>query len=463
MMNPENHSPYDDEKFEAAFQAVLQMKKKDYPSYIGGLKIASGVEFVVNSPIDGSITFGTFQEPEDGITERAVDVAAKAHSAWVGTPILKRAELFEKLLETVKAQRYRLAAMVLLSSGMTRKESVSEVDRLIEVISAECAKAGNNPKGKTGVWGIITSYNSPLASPMGHAVAAMIAGNTVVVMPSKYCPVPVYMVYDMMENAGLPAGVMNLIIDRKDKAYGRLANDHRLEGIAISGSGEYLEEMIFLQVDDELKVLNELKGMNPIIVNRPGDVNAAASDILSSAFRRSGQGLFSTSKVIVTAEDSNKLVNALLEKVRELKIGDPADADTFAGPLMSDANAKKFIKTAERIRGNILYGAKKVENEFTRNGSYFTPAIVMGLSDDNELMYMDSGLPFLCIKTVTDVDSAFEELEETECGLSAGIMSKDQRAVERFLSETDVQFKFVNESSASLRPAVYARMEEFLK
>ncbi|MDR2698794.1 MAG: aldehyde dehydrogenase family protein [Candidatus Methanoplasma sp.] len=463
MTSPEPLSPYDDEKFEAAFQAALQMKKKDYPSYIGGIKIASGNEFVVRSPIDGSISFGMFQEPEDGITDRAVEVALKAHAAWEKTPMQDRIEYFEKLLDIVKAQRYRLAATVLLSSGMTRQESAEEIDRLIEIISRECANAKSGMKGKTGVWGVITSYNSPLASPVGHAAAAMIAGNTVVVMPSRYCPVPVYMVYEMMETIGLPPGVMNLVVDRKDRTYEQLANDLRLEGIVISGSAEYLEEMIFLQVDDELKVLNELKGMNPIVVHRPGDINAAARDILTSAFRYSGQRLFSTSKIIVTAEDGSKLINALLEKAKELKIGDPADADVFSGPIISEANAKDFVKRTEKTKGNILYGAKKVDDEFTRNGQYFTPAVIAGLGNDDDLMYMDSGLPILCIKTVQSFDSALDELAETECGLSAGIMSKDQRAVERFLSETDVMFKFVNESSASLRPGVYARAEEFLK
>jgi len=274
---------------------------------------------------------------------------------------------------------------------------------------------------------------------------------------------PVYMLYEMMENVGLPSGVMNLIIDRKNTSYVKLANDARLEGVVISGSAEYLEDMIFLQVDDELKVLNEIKGMSPIIVHKPGDVKAAALDIISSAFSFSGQRLFSTSKIIVTAEDSNKLVNAILEKVKELKIGDPAEADVFAGPLISAANAAKFTKTMDSVKGNILYGAKKVEGEFTQNGSYYTPAILTGLSEDNDLLYMDPGLPVLCIKTVQTVDEAFEELEETECGLCAGIMTKDPRLIERFLSEADVLNKFVNESSLSLRPAVYARAEEFLK
>ncbi|MCL2031831.1 MAG: aldehyde dehydrogenase family protein [Methanomassiliicoccaceae archaeon] len=457
-----DHPPYDDEKFETAFQAALQIKKRDYPSYIGGMKVASGAEFIVKSPIDSSISFGAFQEPEDGITDLAVDAAVKAHSSWASMPAQDRIGYFDSLLETIRTQRYRLAAIVLLSSGMTRQESVAEVDRLIEIIS-ECATAKSIKKGKTGVWGIITSYNSPLASPVGHAVAAMIAGNTVVVMPSRYCPVPVYMAYEMMENAGLPPGVMNLIVDKKNRTYEQLANDLRLEGILISGSADYLEDMMFLQIDDELKVLNELKGMNPIIVHRPGDINTAAKDILSSAFRYSGQRLFSSSKLIVTSEDSNRLINALLEKVKELKTGDPADADTFAGPMISEAAGKEFVNKTDKVRGNILYGARKVEDEFTRNGSYFTPAVISGLGDDNELMYMDSGLPILSIKIVQDMDSAIEELEETECGLSAGIMSKDQRAVDRFLSEADVKFKFVNESSTSLRPAAYARAEEFLK
>lgn len=462
MMNSEGRPAYDDDKFEAAFQAALQMKKKDHPSYIGGMKVASGTEFAVKSPIDSSISFGTFQEPEDGTADRAVDVALKVHEGWAETPLQARTGFFGDLLEMIRSQRYRLAAMVLLSSGMTRQESVSEVDRLIEIISSECGKAKNTVKGRTGVWGIFSSYNSPLASPMGHAAAAMIAGNTVIVMPSRHCPSPVYAVYEMMESISFPSGVMNLIVDRKDRTYGQLANDPRLEGIVISGSEEYLEEMMFLQVDDELKVLNELKGMNPIIVHKPGDVNAAVRDILSSAFSYSGQRLFSTSKLIVTAEDSNRLMNTLLEKVRELKIGDPADADVFSGPIISERNAKKFTESIEKVRGSVLYGAKRVDGEFTGNGQFYTPAIVAGLGDDNELMFMDSGLPILCIKTVQDLDAAMAELEETECGLSAGIMSKDQRAADRFLSEADVRFKFVNSSSMTLQPAVYARAEEFI-
>ena len=453
---------YDDEKFEAAFQAALQLKKRDHPSFIGGMKVASGLEFAVKSPIDNTIGFGTFQEPEKGTADMAVELAAKVHPTWAGVPLDKRKSYFADLLEMVKNQRYRLAAMVLLSSGMSRQESVMEVDRLIEVIT-ECIAVKEIKRGRTGVWGIITSFNSPLASPVGHAVAAMIAGNSTVIMPSKYCPLPVFMIYDMMESVGVPSGVMNLIVDRKDSSYEQLANNPEIEGVLISGSAEYLEEMIFLQVDDELKVLNELKGMNPIIVHKPGDLKNTVDLILSSAFKYSGQRLFSTSMLIVTSEDNNKIVNMLLEKAKDLKISDPADADTFSGPLISEESEKHFLKKTGSVKGNIIFGAKKIIGEYTSNGSYYSPAIIAGLDPDNEMMYMDSGLPILCIKTVNSFEEALLELEEIECGLSAGLMSKDPKAIERFISEADVKFKFINESSMNLKPAVYARPEEFLK
>lgn len=454
---------YDDEKFETAFQAVLQIKKKDYPTYVGGMKIASGNTFIVKSPVDDSISFGFFQEPEKGITDHAVDVAIKVHAQWGKTSPEERVKIFENALIMISAQRYRLAALILLSSGMTGKESLREVDRLAEIITMECRKATNGFKGKTGAWGIIAAHNSPLASPMGYAIAAMLAGNTTVVMPSRYCPVPVYSIYEILEKVGLPSGVMNLIVDRRDSTYEELANDSRLEGIVISGSADHLEDMMFLQVDDELKVLNETKGMNPIIVHRPGDIARSVDEILASAFSYSGQRLYSTSKLIVTADDSSKFINLLIEKVKELKMIDPAEKDAFSGPIISDTNAKLFVKKLDEVRGNVVWGGKKIESEFTQNGHYYTPAIVTGLDDDNELMYMDFGIPILSIKTVKDMDEALEEIANTECGLSAGIFSKDHRAIEKFISEADVRYKFVNESNLNLKPAIFAEAEQFLK
>jgi len=454
---------YDDEMFEKAFQAVLQMNKKDYPSYIGGMKIASGNVFAVDSPVDKSIRFGLFQDPESGIEERAIESSQEAFSEWSKMESSKRADYFEKALEAVKVQRYRLAAIVLLSSGMTRRESVAEVDRLIAVMESECRNI-KTLKGKPlGIWAIISSHNSPLASPMGLASAAMLAGNTVVVAPSRYCPVPVYTVYEILEKAGLPPGVFNLIADRKDSISENLANDERVVGVAVSGSGKKVEDMIFLQIDDELAFINELKGMNPIIIHKPIDNERAVRDVISSAFSYSGQRLYSTSKLIITEESRQKFLDVLIEHLMSIKVGDPAENDVFMGPIISEENLKSFNKTIDEVKENLLFGGKKVTDDFTQNGCYVLPAVFMGLKDENPLTYMDRGLPLLFIKVVLNIEDAIEEVANTECGLSAGIFTKDQRAISAFRENATAPILFVNESSATIPPALSAKVENFVK
>lgn len=452
---------YDEKIFEKAFHGFLQMDKKDYPSYIGGFMVASGTDYRIFSPIDGSICFGNFQEPEPGATATAAEAAEKAFAKWSAVSPADRKAVISKALEIFRVQRYRLAAAVLVSSGMTPKESMAEVDALISIMDAACSSAVSGKP--VGPWAIITAHNSPLASPVGHAAAAMAAGNTVVVMPSKYTPIPVYMAYDIFVQAGLPEGVFNLIVDRKDRSQIDLSNDSRITGIVASGSGKNMEDMMFLQVDDELSFVNEIKGMNPILIYRPGDMKKVSRDVLDSAFRYSGQHLYSTSKVIITIDDQKKFVDTILEQVKELVITDPAEAGTFSGPIISGENAAFFEETLQRVAGSVLYGGKRIASELTQEGYYYTPAIITGLDDEEDLAYMDSGFPILYIKIVSGLDEAFEELAYTECGLSAGIYSKDQKAIDRFKTEADLPAIFVNESSRSLPPGLSAKTENFVR
>jgi aldehyde dehydrogenase (NAD+)/1-pyrroline-5-carboxylate dehydrogenase len=128
----------EDRKFEASLNSILHMDKKDYPAYVGGLKVASGHEFPVASPVDNSIIFGTFQEPEEGLTDRAVIVAKEAFAEWSAKDPSERMAIFDQALENIIRQKYRIAALVTLSSGMTRDEALDEVERLIEVIYDGC-------------------------------------------------------------------------------------------------------------------------------------------------------------------------------------------------------------------------------------------------------------------------------------------------------------------------------------
>ena len=446
--------------YEKHIMQFLSGDKKDYPSYFGGLKIASGNEFDVTSPIDSSISYGKFQEPEEGIMEEAVTAAVKAQGPWSRVPIGERVSYFEKLLVPLKARRMQFAAAVTVSAGMVREDAVDEIDRLISALESLISESKSLKGRPQGIWAILSAHNSPLASPCAYAAAAMIAGNSAIICPSKHCPVPVYMFYELLDRQGLPGGVLNLIVDRKDSSTEALANDMRVNGIVATGSGDRLEDLMFLQVDDELSFINEIKGMNPAIVYRPSDMKAAVKAILDSSFTYAGQRLYACSKVIITGDDQKKFVEVLSESLKDIRVGDPVDDTTFCGPVIS----KDAVKAYGGIRDEVLpYIVAKTQVAGVPDGNYVGPIAISGIDPDHDLNYMDFGLPILNVAVVGDIDGAFEELENTECGLSAGLFTKDAKIIDRFKKGTDAPFTYINESSRTLKAAAFCTLDRFVR
>ena len=455
----------EDRLFESAIDLVLSNGKRDYPSYIGGFKVASGNQFQVCSPVDKSIIFGSFQEPEDGLTDRAVVVAGDAFKTWSKKSVDERTEIFDKVLEAIEKQRYRLAAIVSLSVGMKKDDALAEVDRLIEVIAKACDDIEEKSGKPTGIWAILTSHNSPLAAPMGYACAAMIAGNTVVMIPSVRAPVPVYAMYDILEDAGLPGGVLNIIVDRsmKFKCTTDLSNNPEVAGIVAAGSGQRMEDLMFLQMNDELRFINEIKGMNPIFVYKPSNMKEAAKTVLDSAFSFMGQRLDSCSKVVVLENEQKAFIDAIVAEAKNIKITDPNESDAFAGPIISERKVEEFTDLVDELKGNIIYGGKKVKDILTENGYYVTPAIVMGLDEEHDLNNMDSALPILSIQVVEDLETAIDIINCTEYGMCAGIITKDSSVAERFVKEINADEVFINDPSNIIGVASRALVANFME
>jgi acyl-CoA reductase-like NAD-dependent aldehyde dehydrogenase len=452
-----------DKRFDAALNSVLHIDKRDYPCYVGGLMVASGNEHVVRSPVDESIQFGRFQEPEAGLSERAVDAALKAFKTWSRTDPAKRAEIFEAVSDAVEKQKYRIAAAITLSAGMTRTDSIYETERLMTVIGNGTKKIREGAKGRpAGVWAIISEYNSPLAAPIGYAVSAMLAGNAVVLIPPKECPFPVYMIYDILAPL-LPDGVFNLIYDRRGKETSALTENGHISGIAAIGRGDRFEELMFSAVGDDLAFISEFKGMNPMIIYRPASMQAAADIAVSSAFGYSGQRIDSCSKVIITAGEQKQFIDQLLVAAKRITVGDPAEKETFVGPVISKEGMDSFLSIVRDAKYNLIFGGKRIAGETTDAGYYVTPAIFVGLSEDHDLNGMDHSLPILSVQIVNDMDEAIAAANDCEFGPSMGIISKDERVIERFLSEAGSDVVYVNGPSSIVGTAARADVTEFLK
>ena len=337
--------------------------------------------------------------------------------------------------------------------------------QLLYITAKACDDIEEKPGKPTGIWAVLTSHNSPLAAPMGYACAAMIAGNTVVMIPSVRAPVPVYAMYEILEDAGLPGGVLNVIVDRskKYKCTTDLSNDPDIAGIVAAGSGQRMEDLMFLQMNDELRFINEIKGMNPIFVYKPSNMKEAAKTVLDSAFSFMGQRLDSCSKVVVLENEQKAFIDALVAEAKNIKITDPNEPDAFAGPLISERKVEEFMDLVDELKGNIIYGGKKVRDVLTENGFYVTPAIVMGLDEEHDLNNMDSALPILSVQIVQDVDQAIDIINCTEYGMCAGIITKDQAFAERFVDEINADEVFINDPSNIIGVASRALVANFME
>ena len=341
---------------------------------------------------------------------------------------------------------------------MSEKDCLAEADGLASAIEKACEDEIKGEGSPAGVWGILSDHVSPLAFPAAAAACAMISGNTVVCIPSAGCPVPMFVFYGILTAAGLPPGVFNIVPGgmREDA---EIAGEPALKGIAASVSGKRAEELIFLPADEELMFVNEIKGMNPIAFHKPGDMKATAASIIESAFRSSGQRLYSCSKVITTHGEREKLVSELLSAVKSLKVGDPAEEGTSAGPIFSEEDYKRFVSLADELRSDVIYGGKSA----SEGGRYVTPMIVSGSDPESPVRYSDTGLPVLAVVSLSDFGEMMEEMEETECGLSASLFSENKSSIGIFGKYAGAETININRGTENLVPASNINRGLFLK
>ncbi len=448
-------------KFDAAFNSILNNEKFDQPNWIAGLKYGASKDYLVSSPIDISIQFGRFQRSEADLPRSVMPKVLKAHESWSSTSVAERREVLGQVRETLQRQRYRLAAAVSISAGMTEPESMFEMERLLDVVdSLQEEMESPLPAGK-GPWAVLASYNSPLAGPMSYALAALMAGNAVFLVPPHECPAPCFMAFNAIAKGKL--GEALSIATDPDGAMRRNIMDHPdIAGVAVCGSGELVDEAMFTHVDDELGFVAEIKGMNPALVAGNENMDEVAVMVLKSAFSYSGQRMDSCSKVVVLEDHAEEFVSSLLKTAEAFKVGDPADSTVDTGPLVSPERLDEFTSLVRELGDNVVHGGKVLRDGFLDEGQYVQPAIIMGLDEGHEFNSIDHSLPFLSVQVAKDMDEALGMIDGCEIGVSAGVFSSSQEVVERFLTEVRADVVYVNSSSNCIAPGTRAMIAEFL-
>ncbi|MEM2760660.1 MAG: L-glutamate gamma-semialdehyde dehydrogenase [Nitrososphaerales archaeon] len=470
-----------DEVFNARYEdAVLRVKEelgKTFSMIIDGKRITTGGAFAALSPIDTRIVVAHFPIGKEEHVKEAITAASKAFHKWRKIDYKERVKIFRKAADIMSQRKYELAALLSFENGKNRYEAIADVDEAIDFLRYYCEQMERNngfvkqmnnaypdERSKSvmkpyGVWGVISPFNFPIAITDGMCTGAMITGNTVVLKPASDTPLTSYRFCEILEEAGLPAGVINLLTGSGSVVGKALVESDDVDGIVFTGSKE-VGMWIYRTANSKKPkpVITEMGGKNPALVTKSADLEKAVDGVLKAAFGYSGQKCSACSRVYVHESLKDEFIARLVKRTESLTIGNPLNKNNFMGPLINENAYEKYKKYVgiARSDGKILTGGNVVTDGDLKHGYYVQPTIVDKLPKDHMLFKEELFVPILCVTDYKEFDEAIKLCNDVEYGLTAGIYSNDQNEIQEFLDRIEAGVVYVNRARSATTGAMVA-------
>ena len=460
------------ERFETAFAKVEVLRGKNFPMLIGGKRVEASETFPILSPIDTREPLFYFQKGTRDHAKQAIEAARKAFPVWKNMSWEKRCDLIDRAADKISEHQFELAAAMVLEMGKNRLEALGDVEETADLLryyanqmrenkgfvrsmQSEGAHATNTDVLKPyGVWAVVAPFNFPLALAGGPVGAALVTGNTVVLKPSSDAPYTSYRLVEFLWEAGLPEGAVNFITGPGSSAGAELIDNPNVDGITFTGSYDVGFKQVYQKFapSQPKPVVVEMGGKNPAIISKNADLDAAAQGVMRSAFGMGGQKCSACSRVYVEKPVFDTFMSKLVEKTKNIKIGDPSkDGTVFLGPLVNKGALEDYRKFMAKAKadGKVVYGGEVlIEGEYV-NGYYVQPAIITDLPQNHDLVQGELFVPILYVTPVNDLEEAMDKANDTVYGLTAGFFSKDQKEVDWFLDNIEAGVVYVNRSAGA--------------
>jgi 1-pyrroline-5-carboxylate dehydrogenase len=298
-----------------------------------------------------------------------------------------------------------------------------------------------------GVFAVVSPFNFPMALAAGPTSAAMMAGNTVVFKPSSASPLSAVKLIEAYVDAGVPAGVVNMVMG-PGETVGQALQDHPgIDGIVFTGSYE-VGMRLFHSFSSAWPrpCIVEMGGKNPAIVTRNADLDEAAEGIMRAAFGFGGQKCSANSRVYVERQVHDELVARLVEKTEAIVIGDPLERANWLGPIIDQRAVDRHQQAVSEARrdGAVFTGGEHLTDGDLARGSYVEPTVVGGLTPDHRLFRDELFAPLTAVAAVDSLDEALTLANDSVYGLTAGVYSEDPAEVQTFLDRIHAGVLYVN-------------------
>ena len=422
----------------------------------------TGETFESVNPADTRDVVGRFQAGTAADVAMAIRAAETAGPGWAATPAPKRGEVLYRFGALMAEHKERLARAMTREMGKVISEARGDVQEGID-IAFLMAGEGRRMFGDTvpselpdkwamsirqpiGVAGIITPWNFPMAIPCWKLMPALVAGNTVVFKPSSETPHCATLLVELMDEAGFPAGSVNLVTGSGAEVGDAIVDSRDVPVISFTGSSE-TGRGIAERAGRQLKRLSlELGGKNAVVVLRDADLDLAVDGILWSAFGTTGQRCTACSRVIVDRAVADELCARLETRAAGLRLGDGLDEAVDVGPLVNAPAVDKVERYVGigRGEGELVTGGERAAGADLDNGHFYRPTIFTGVEPMARIAQDEIFGPVLSVVPVDGYDEAMTAANQVRYGLSASIFTRDVNAAFRAMRDFETGIVYVN-------------------
>ena len=451
-------------KMSEALDEVRKELGREYDLIIGGKRVKTGEKFASRNPARKSEVVGIFQKATVERADEATRTAEETFKSWSQTSPETRAQVAVRSAQIMRERKFYYAAWMTYEVGKSWAEADGDVAEAIdfcEFYARECLRLGGpqplSPAAgeknhlhyiPLGVGVVIPPWNFPLAILAGLTTASLVAGNTVVLKPSSDSPTVGYKFMEVLEAAGMPAGVVNYLPGPGASVGNALVAHPRTRYIAFTGSKEVglgINELAAKSQPGQVwikRVIAEMGGKDSIVVDEDSDLDQAIDGVASSAFGYSGQKCSACSRAIVVGSVYDKFVDGLNKRVEQIRVGQPVDPNTYMGPVINET-AKKSIMNYIQIgkkEGRLITGGAEAGEE----GHFIQPTVIADIPPKARISQEEIFGPVLAVIKASDYEDALEIANNTEYGLTGAVYTGTQEKIDRAAQVFHVGNLYVN-------------------
>ena len=444
-----------------------------YENFIGGKWTPpdSGVYIPDLNPADTRDIVGEFPNSTSQDALNALDSTRTAAPEWAALAAPARGEYLRKAADILAARADAVAADLMREEGKSLPEAKGETLRGVALLRYYAAETWR-PDGEVipsagaatwlmtkrvplGVVSLITPWNFPIAIPLWKAAPALAFGNAVVMKPSEHAPKTAWHIAKVFEEAGLPAGVFNVVFGEGARTGETLTANRRVNGVSFTGSARTGRLIRRIAAEHGKKVQLEMGGKNAVVVLKDADLNQALALTIQGAFKSAGEKCTATSRVIVAREIYAEFKERLVQMTKALTLGPGDFADAYLGPVISSAARENILKAVEAAKAEgaeLLCGGKIPEGSLFENGFFIEPAIFDKVRINMTIAREEVFGPVLCLMEADGLEDAVYQLNETDYGLSASLFTRDLNAAMYFAERAQAGMIRINGETAGVEP-----------